>query len=226
MALSEPVEDAVVSGTNLMGANTIRVLIAEDHLVTRVGIASIVNAQPDMATVAEATNGRQAVTFFRETRPDVALIDMRMPVMSGFEAVALIRNEFPGAHLLALSTYDGQEDVYRACQAGVRGYLTKDVLDDELIKAIRKVYRGVKYFAGPIAAMIENYPHGPVLSARELEVLELIVPGLSNRQIATALGIAEFTVKNHVRSILSKLAVDDRTQAATTAIQRGIVHLR
>ncbi len=210
----------------MMNTNKIRVLIAEDHLVTRVGIAAIVNAQPDMATVAEATNGRQAVTLFRESRPDVALIDMRMPIMSGFEAVTLIRNEFPGAHLLALSTYDGQEDVYRACQAGVRGYLTKDVLDDELIKAIRKVYRGVKYFASPIAAMLENYPHGPVLSARELEVLELIVPGLSNRQIATALGIAEFTVKNHVRSILSKLAVDDRTQAATSAIQRGIVHLR
>lgn len=205
--------------------NPIRILIAEDHLVTRVGVAAIVNAQPDMTTVAEAGNGQQAVALYRKNLPDVALVDMRMPVLSGFEAVAAIRSEFPGARCIALSTYDGDEDIHRASLAGVQSYLTKEVLDDELIHAIRAVHKGRKYFPGPIAAALAAQLPRVDLSTRELEVLDLIVPGLSNKQIGLALGIAEYTVKNHVRNILEKLGVDDRTQAATTAIQRGIIHL-
>jgi two-component system NarL family response regulator len=203
----------------------IRILIAEDHLIARVGVGAIVNAQPDMTVVAEATNGQQAVALYRENRPDVVLMDMRMPVMTGFNAVTAIRAEFPGARIVALSTYGGDEDIHRAFLAGVQAYLTKDVLHDELIQAIRAVHTGQKYLPAPIAAALAAQLPRPDLSSRELEVLNLIVQGLSNKQIAYALGIAEHTVKNHVKSILNKLDVDDRTQAATAAIQRGIVHL-
>ncbi len=203
----------------------IRILIAEDHLIARVGVGAIVNAQADMTVVAEATNGQQAVALYREHRPDVALMDMRMPVVSGFEAVAAIRKEFPEARIVALSTYGGDEDIHRAFLAGVQTYLTKDVLHDELIHAIRVVHAGQKYLPAPIAAALAAQLPRPDLSARELEVLNLIVRGSSNKQIAYALTIAEHTVKNHVKSILNKLDVDDRTQAATAAIQRGIIHL-
>ncbi len=204
---------------------SIRILIAEDHLIARVGVGAIVNAQSDMAVVAEATNGQQAVTLYREHRPDVVLMDMRMPMMTGFNAANAIRSEFPGARIVALSTYGGDEDIHRAFLAGVQAYLTKDVLHDELIQAIRAVHSGQKYLPAPIAAALAAQLPRPDLSSRELEVLNLIVQGLSNKQIAYSLGIAEHTVKNHVKSILSKLGVDDRTQAATAAIQRGIIHL-
>jgi DNA-binding NarL/FixJ family response regulator len=208
-----------------METHSIRILIAEDHLIARVGLAAIVNAQPDMTVVAEATNGLQALALYREHRPDVVLMDMRMPVMSGFDAVSTIRAEAPNARVVALSTYGGDEDIHRAFLAGVQSYLTKDVLHDELIQAIRAVHTGQKYLPAPIAAALAAQLPRPDLSARELEVLNLIVQGFSNKQLAHTLGIAEHTVKNHVKSILSKLDVDDRTQAATAAIQRGIIHL-
>jgi DNA-binding NarL/FixJ family response regulator len=203
----------------------IRVLIAEDHVIARVGVAAIVNAQPDMTVVAEATNGQQAMTLYRKHQPDVVLMDMRMPVLGGVEAVTAIRKEFPGARILALSTYSGDEDIHRAFLAGVQTYLTKDVLHDELVHAIRAVHAGQKYLPAPVAAALAAQLPRPELSARELEVLNLIVQGSSNKQIAFALSIAEHTVKNHVKSILSKLDVDDRTQAATAAIRRGIIHV-
>jgi two-component system NarL family response regulator len=204
----------------------IRILIAEDHMIARAGVGAIVNAQPDMAVVAEATNGQQAVALYREHRPDVTLMDMRMPIMTGFESVSAIRAEFPNARIVALSTFGGDEDIRRALMAGVQAYLTKDVLHDELIAAIRAVHAGQKYLPPLVAAALAAQLPRPDLSARELDVLRLIVQGLSNKQIAFTLGIAEHTVKNHVKSILSKLAVDDRTQAATAAIQRGIIHLQ
>jgi two-component system NarL family response regulator len=205
-------------------SDQLRILVAEDHLVARVGVTTIVNMQPDMTVVAEASSGQQALELYRQHRPDVALLDIRMPGMSGVEAAAAIRAEFPGARMIALTTYGGDEDIRRALAAGVQAYLTKDVLHDELLKAIRAVAAGQSYLPAAVAAVAAQTPR-PDLSARELQVLELIVQGLANKQIAYALEIAEHTVKNHVKNILSKLGAQDRTQAATAAIQRGIIHL-
>jgi two-component system, NarL family, response regulator len=198
----------------------IRILIAEDHLIARVGVTSIINAQPDMTVVAEAVNGQQAVALYREKKPDVALIDMRMPMMSGVEAAAAIRREYPDCRLIVLTTYEGDENVRRAFSAGVRAYLTKDVRHEELVRTIRAVYAGETC----VPTSLLSHP-APQLSAREIEVLELVVEGLSNKQIAYRLQIAETTAKNHVKNVLAKLNVEDRTQAATAAIQRGIVTL-
>jgi two-component system, NarL family, response regulator len=203
----------------------IRILVAEDHLVARVGVTTIVNMQPDMTVVAEASNGQQATELFRKHHPDVTLLDLRMPVMGGVEAAIAIRQETPNARLIALTTYGGDEDIRRALNAGVMAYLTKDVLHDELLNAIRAVHAGERYLPASVAAALAAQLPGPDLSAREIQVLKLIVQGLANKQIAYNLSIAEHTVKNHVKNILSKLGVQDRTQAATAAIQRGIVHL-
>jgi DNA-binding NarL/FixJ family response regulator len=205
--------------------NPIRIVIAEDHLIARGGVKTILNTQPDMTVVGEAANGTQAVELYRKHRPDVTLMDVRMPVMNGVEAIVAIRAEFADASIIALSTYGGDEDIRRALQAGARAYLTKDVLHDELIRAIHAVHAGGKYLPASVSAALESSTLPAGLSAREMEVLALIVKGLGNKQIAYQLGIAEHTVKNHVKNILSKLSVDDRTQAATAAIQRGIIHL-
>ena len=204
---------------------SIRILIAEDHLIARVGVKTILNMQPDMSVVAEAANGAQAVELHRKFRPDITLMDMRMPGMSGLEAVVAIRRELPDARIIALSTYGGDEDIRRALQAGVRAYLTKDVLHDELIRAIHAVQAGETYLPTTVSAALEAGSLPADLTAREMDVLSLIVKGHGNKQIAYNLGIAEHTVKNHVKNILSKLNVADRTQAATEAIQRGIIHL-
>jgi DNA-binding NarL/FixJ family response regulator len=206
-------------------SDPIRILVAEDHLVARVGVTAIVNMQPDMTVVAEAANGQQAVELYRRHLPDVALLDLRMPVMGGTEAAAAIRAEFPQAKMIALTTYGGDEDIRRALAAGMQAYLTKDVLHDELLNAIRAVNDGRRYLPPSVAAALAAQVPRPDLSARELQVLELIVRGLANKQIGYTLTIAEHTVKNHVKNILSKLGVQDRTQAATAAIQRGIIHL-
>jgi two-component system, NarL family, response regulator len=206
-------------------SNPIRILVAEDHLVARVGVTTIVNMQPDMTVVAEASNGQQAIELYRKHLPDVTLLDLRMPGMGGVEAAQKIRAEFPGAHMVALTTYGGDEDIRRALAAGVQAYLTKDVLHDELLKAIRAVNAGQTYLPSAVAASLAAQMPRPDLSAREVQVLGLIVGGMANKQIAYELSIAEHTVKNHVKSILSKLGVQDRTQAATAAIQRGIIHL-
>lgn len=207
------------------GPQTISILIAEDHLIARVGVKTIINMQPDMNVVGEAANGTQAVELYRKHRPDITLMDMRMPGMSGLEAIVAIRTEEPRAHIIALSTYGGDEDIRRALQAGVRAYLTKDVLHDELIRAIHAVQAGEKYLPPSVTAVLEASSLPAGLSSREMDVLTLIVKGHGNKQIAHQLHIAEHTVKNHVKSILNKLGVEDRTQAATAAIQRGIIHL-
>jgi len=209
----------------MKNANPIRILVAEDHLVARVGVSTIVNLQPDMTVVAEAANGQQAIELYRTHLPDVTLLDLRMPILSGIEAAAAIHKEYPLAKLIALTTYGGDEDIRRALQAGVQAYLMKDILHDELLKAIRAVHEGQTYLPASVAAALAAQMPRPDLSARELQVLELIVAGLANKQIAYTLNIAEYTVKNHVKNILDKLAVQDRTQAATVAIQRGIIHL-
>jgi two-component system NarL family response regulator len=203
----------------------IHILVAEDHLVARIGVSTIVNMQPDMTVVAEASNGQQAVELYRQHRPDIALLDLRMPVMGGTEAAAAIRAGFPQAKMIALTMYGGDEDIRRALSAGVQAYLTKDVLHDELLNTIRAVYAGRTYLSPAVAAALAAQMVRRVLSAREMQVLELIVRGLGNKQIGHVLSISDYTVKNHVKSILTKLVVQDRTQAATTAIQRGIIHI-
>jgi DNA-binding NarL/FixJ family response regulator len=201
----------------------IRILIAEDHLIARAGVSAVVNAQPDMEVVAEAINGAQALDMYRACVPDVALMDMWMPVMDGFQAATAIREQFPDARIIALSTFGGDEDIRRALLAGAQAYLTKDVLHDELIGVIRAAHAGSLCFSEPVAAALA--PHAD-LTGREIEVLQLIVRGFSNKRIAWELKIADDTAKNHVKSILKKLGADDRTQAATVAIQRGIIHLQ
>ena len=204
----------------------IRILVAEDHLVARVGVSAIINCQPDMVVVAEAINGQQAVERFRKHLPAITLLDMRMPIMSGLEAAIKIRSEFPDARLIALTSYGGDEDIRRTLAAGVQAYLTKDVLQNELLKTIRTVNSGKTYLPEALAAALDVNRNAPQLSDREIEVLKLVARGLANKQIAHSLSIAETTAKNHVKNILHKLGVQDRTQAATAAIQRGIIHLQ
>jgi DNA-binding NarL/FixJ family response regulator len=203
----------------------IRVLLAEDHLVARVGLHAIIDAQKDMTVVAEAEDGIRALEMYRQNLPDVTLLDMRMPGLSGIEVAAAIRADYPEARCIMLTTYGGFEDVRRALAAGVKAYLTKEVLRDELLDAIRTVHSGGTYFPKAISAAIQGQSDTPQLSAREIQVLELVAGGLPNKRIAYSLNIAEATVKNHVQNILKKLGAEDRTHAATAAIQRGIIHL-
>ena len=203
----------------------IRILVAEDHLVTRVGVTAIINLQPDMQVVAEASNGRQAVERYRKHLPDIVLLDLRMPLMSGVEVAIAIRKEFPSARLIALTSYSGDEDIRRALAAGVQAYLTKDVLRNELLQTIRTVHAGGTYLPPPLAAILEMQSDASTLSKREIEVVELVARGLSNKQIAYTLDITKATAKNHVQHILQKLGTQDRTQAVTAAIQRGFIHM-
>jgi two-component system NarL family response regulator len=208
-----------------MSNEKIRIVVVDDQAVVRQGFVSLINTVADMEVIAEGTDGRQAVELYRRLRPDVLLTDLRMPVMTGVEAIAAIRREFPGARLIVLTTFDGDEDIYRSLQAGAMGYLLKDMFFEELEDAIRTVHAGGRRIPGIVAERLAGRVGGSDLTGRELEVLEQIVFGHSNREIADALGISEATVKSHVNNILSKLGVADRTQAATTAIRRGLVRL-
>jgi DNA-binding NarL/FixJ family response regulator len=203
----------------------IRVLVAEDHLIARVGVTEVINMQHDMSVVAEATNGEQALELYRKHRPDVTLLDIRMPRLSGLDAATAILAKDPAARLIALTSYEGEEDIRRALAVGIRAYLTKDVLREELIRTIHAVHAGEVYLPPKIAAVVASQSNRPQLSARERDVLELIASGLGNKEIASQLQIAEDTVKNHIKSIYSKLGVQDRVQATTLAIQRGLVRL-
>ena len=207
-----------------MKSAPIRILVADDHLVARIGVSTILDMQPDITVVGQAADGEQAVAMYENCLPDVTLLDLRMPTMSGISAATAIRGRRPDAKIVVLTTYGGEEDIRRALAAGVKAYLTKDVLHDELLNAIRAVHAGQTYIRPDLAALTDRTDH-PALSAREVQVLELIVQGLANKQIAYTLNIAEHTVKNHVKHILGKLGVQDRTQAVTAAIQRGIIHL-
>ena len=203
----------------------IRILIADDHFVVRMGLAAVINTQADMQVVAEAANGLQAAELFRQHLPDVTLMDLRMPQMQGVEAITAIRSEFPKARFIVLTTYDGDEDIYRALQAGARGYLLKDMVGDSLLDAIRAVHAGQRRIPPEVANRLAERMFRSELSAREMEVLRLIVKGKSNKEIASELGVAEGTVKIHINNLLSKLGVSDRTQATTFALQHGIIHL-
>jgi DNA-binding NarL/FixJ family response regulator len=203
----------------------IRIMIVEDHSIVRQGLVALLRTVPDFVIVAEAGDGRKAIELYRQHQPDVTLMDLRLPQVNGVEAIGRIRIDYPNARIIVLTTFDGDEDIYRALQAGARGYLLKGMTSDELVEAIRSVYAGKSRIPAPVAERLAERMGAPVLTARETEVLHLIVGGNSNKEIAAALYISEATVKTHINSLLSKLGVTDRTQAATTALQRGIVHL-
>ena len=202
----------------------VRLLVVDDHHIVRQGLIALLTTVPEMQVVAEASDGQRALELYRQHQPDVTLMDLRMNTMNGVETTRAIRAEFPNARIIVLTTFDGDEDIYRALQAGARGYLLKGMDTEELLAAIRTVHSGKSRIPAPVAERLAERMNAPALTDRETEVLRLIVGGNSNKEIAAALFISEATVKTHINSLLSKLGVSDRTQAATTALQRGIVH--
>lgn len=202
---------------------TIRILIVDDHFVVRIGLLTSLKMDPELTVVAEASTSAQAIELYRQHKPDVVLMDLRLPDMSGVEATAKLRKEFPNARVIVISSYDADEDIYRAFQAGARAYLLKDVLGDELFRVIKSVHAGEQYIPANIARSLAGHAPGSDLTQRELEVLQLLIKGLSNREIGEILGFTENTAKFHIKNILSKLQVSDRTEAATAAFQRGIL---
>jgi DNA-binding NarL/FixJ family response regulator len=204
---------------------TIRVILVDDHPVVRFGLAAIIGLQPDMTVVAEAGSGEEACALCDRQAADVVLMDLRLPGLSGVEAIRAIRKAHPKLRFIVLTTYDGDEDIHRALEAGAQAYLLKGMSHNDLVNAIRKVHAGLKFIPASVSKSLAERPPHSELSARELEVLELIVKGRSNREIGEALGISEATVKWHINIILSRLNVSDRTQATVAALQRGIVHL-
>jgi two-component system NarL family response regulator len=203
----------------------IRILIVEDHHVVRQGLVALIKSVDDMEVVAEAADGRQGVDLHRKHRPDVTIMDLRLPLLGGVEAIQEIRQITPNARVIVLTTFDGDENIYRALQAGARGYLLKDMFGEELMDAIRAVHAGKTRIPAVVAQRLAERMRGPELTSREMDVLRLIVGGKSNKEIGGALHISEATVKTHINNLLGKLGVSDRTQAATSAIQRGIVEL-
>ena len=201
------------------------VLVADDHPVVRTGLAAVISQQPELELVAEAEDGRQAVTSFREHLPDVVLMDLRMPGMDGVAAIRAIRSEFPDARILALTTYEGDVDIHRALEAGARGYLLKDMLLTDVLAAIRAVHRGERVIPPVVAGRLAEFTPRADLTAREVEVLQLVARGLSNPAVARAIGRTDETVKLHLKNIFAKLGVADRTGAVTVALSRGILHL-
>jgi two-component system NarL family response regulator len=201
-------------------------LIADDHPVVRDGLAALLERLPDMQVVGKASTGAEAVTLFRQQPPDVTLMDLKMPQMDGFEAISTLRAEFPNARILVLTTFEGEEDIYRAVRRGARGYLLKDAPCERLQETIRAVAAGQVFLPPEMASRLAERMSRPELTAREREVLTLLAAGKNNQEIGTALHVAESTVKSHVNAILSKLGVSDRTQAALVALQRGLVQRR
>ena len=201
----------------------IRLLLVDDHAIVRLGLRALLAAFPDLEIVAEAEDAASALTEWRKHKPDVTLMDVRLPGESGVAALALIRAEFPAARVLMLTTYDQEEDIYRAAKAGAAGYLLKDVKPADLAEAIRAVRAGGDWFPPAIARKLQERSVTPTLSPRELEVLALVAKGLSNREIARILEISEHTIKIHVRHLLEKIGASDRTEAVAEALRRGLV---
>jgi len=205
--------------------NLIRILTVDDHPLLRKGIAALVNAEPDLKLIAEASNGQEGIEAFRTYRPDVTLMDLQMPGLDGLEAIDRIRNEFPEARIIVLTTYTGDSQVLRALRAGARAYILKGQVHKELLETIRAVHAGQKRIPPEIAAELAEHAADDELTAREIDVLRLIAAGNGNKQIADQLAIGEATVKSHVTNILSKLGANDRAHAVTIALKRGIIEL-
>jgi DNA-binding NarL/FixJ family response regulator len=203
----------------------IRILIADDHFIVRMGLAALINTEPDMEVVAEAADGTQAVELFCKHNPELALLDLRMPVKNGIETTREIRSRFPNGRVLILSAFDGDEEIYKALQAGAEGFVLKSSTGEELIPAVRAVAAGQRWVPKGIASRLSARTAFEELTPREVQVLQQLARGLSNKAIADALKITEYTVKDHLKSILAKLRVADRTEAVTAALQRGIIHL-
>lgn len=204
----------------------IRILIVEDQYFARLALRTVIDGRDDMQIAAETQSGFESLTLYRLHKPDVVIMDLRLPGMSGFDAIRAIRGEDDRARIVVLSNYDGSEDIHRALEAGATAYLTKDASAEELVQAIESATRGKRYLPPALARLLEHRHPADALTARELEVLELLAQGMSNQDIGTTLGIAEKTVRIHMTHILEKLGVADRTQAVITAVQRGLVHLK
>lgn len=201
-------------------------MVVDDHPLMRVGIGAIINARKDMTVVAQGGSGEESVLLYRQYKPDITLMDLRLPgQMSGVDTIAAIRTIEPHARFVVVTTYDGDEDIHRALEAGAQGYVIKGMPYQTLVDAVLRVYNGGRFLPPPVARALASRVPDSELSAREREVLDLMVGGNSNKQIASVLGITEATVKSHVSTILQRLGVDDRTQAVVTALQRGLVHL-
>jgi two-component system, NarL family, response regulator len=203
----------------------ITVLIADDHAVVRVGLRALLESQPDMEVVGEAEDGTAAVEAFTRLRPSILLVDLRMPQMGGREVIAAVQKVDPDAKVIVLTSFDGDEDIFRAVQAGARGYLLKACAPADLLQAVRTVHTGGRLLAPEVASRLAERVNSPSLTAREISVLELVAKGLSNKEIGGALFLAEDTVKNHLKHIYAKLDVSDRTEAVLVAVQRGIIAL-
>lgn len=203
----------------------VRVLCVDDHRLVREGLALIIDRQPDMSVVAAASTGEEAIQFFKDHRPDITIMDLQLGAMSGVEAIKAIRREDPGARVVVLTMYQGDEDIYRALEAGAATYLLKDLPSEDLLRLIREVHAGQRPMNADVQARLAERASRPALTPRELQVLQLVADGLRNREIATKLGISEETAQVHVKNILAKLQVNDRTAATSVALRRGIIHL-
>lgn len=209
----------------MKSSKPIRILVVDDHFMVRMGLSASLNVEPDMEVIAEAGSGEDALHAYRKYHPNLVLMDLRLPGMSGAECTAALLREFPDAAILMLSTHSGEEEIYRAIQAGARGYIVKSIVREELLRAVRAVHQGQQYLDPIVASQLAERRSHRSLSSREVEVLRMVAKGLGNKEIAGELNIAEVTVKLHVSHVLEKLSVKDRTQAATVALQRGIISL-
>jgi two-component system NarL family response regulator len=210
-----------------MSPAQIRVLCVDDHRIVREGLALIIDRQPDMKVIGMAGSGEEAIEMFIRQQPDITLMDLQLGSMPGVDAIHLIREADPAARVIALTMYQGDEDIYRALQAGAAAYLLKDTISDDLIRTVRTVHAGERPdFAPAVRARLEERAVRPTLTSRELQVLELVSTGMRNKEIAAALGISDETVQVHIRSILTKLDAQDRTAAVNVALRRGIIHIR
>jgi two-component system NarL family response regulator len=207
-------------------SDKIRTMVVDDHHVVRQGLVALLKVMPEIEIVGEASDGPEAIELHRKLRPDVTLMDLQLPNLGGVEAISRIRAETPSARFIVLTTFDGDEDIYRSLQAGAKAYLLKGMTIDDLLNTIRVVHAGKTSISPAIAEKLADRMSTETLTARELHVLERIVAGRANKEIASDLSISEATVKTHVNNLLSKLGVSDRTNAATVAIQRGLVHLK